>query len=113
MPKQSPLHASIVDGELRITVGIDTIAHAIRTSSWALAYNENLHDYTRDFAIIDNETVAKEVQRALEKENEIGDSLLTEIFDRAAQMAIDDGAEGILYDVPPMKLFDMHPLEKP
>ncbi len=89
----TPLNVSIVDGELRISIGIHTLAHAVTYSDWANPYDEEKHDYLRTFAIVDAAQFAKDVRRALLQEREDGSSLLTDMLDKASNDAVDDGSE--------------------
>lgn len=93
--QNQPLNVWVVDGRLEISIGVDVLAHAAACSSWATPYDAKALDYIRTFAISDARLFAREVARAMRDEREDGSSLLTDIIDKAARAAVDDGAEGL------------------
>lgn len=82
-----PLTVVVEDGELRISIGIDTLAYAIEM-------NPDQGDEQR-FVITDNAEFADGVAAALQEEEEDGTTPVHLLFDAAAQAAIEAGASGI------------------
>lgn len=78
--KKSPLKLQIKDGELIISIGIDTLCFA--TQSEIL-----------DFKIINNIGFAKDILNELESEEEDGTTLVHRMLDSAANNAIENGSE--------------------
>ena len=93
--KDTPLHVTVVDGCVRIEIGTRTLARAVACSPWATPYDENRGDFFRTFAIADIEQFAKDVVSAMRDEREDGSSLLTDLLDKSAQEAIEQGSEAL------------------
>ncbi len=103
-PQQSnyygkPLTVSVQDGELRISIGVDVLAHAVSYSDWANPYDEDKHEYIRTFAITDAEAFARDARLAMLREQEDGSSPLSDFLDAATNGAVDDGSEACDYEV--------------
>lgn len=92
------LKVSVKNGRLIISIGMNTLAHAISFANWANTYDDEKGDYFRTFAVSDPETFAKDVKMAMLEEREDGSSLLTDFLDKASEAAVDDGAEGCEFD---------------
>lgn len=96
MAKDKALMVEVKDGELRISVGVDTLKKAAETSPderlcW---YDANSGKYF-SFKIIDSRQFAEDVARALEGEicnGGDGTNYLHELFDNACVRAIEDGS---------------------
>jgi hypothetical protein len=88
----NPLKVEVVGGELRIIIGIDTLAHAVSYAEWANPYDEIKLDYVRTFAIVDAKLFADDVRLAMLREREDGSSLLSDFLDKASNDAVDDGS---------------------
>jgi hypothetical protein len=93
------LRCRIVGKQLVISIGIDTLAHALRVGPVG-------GEITRDdehpdgwdeskLRVTDPAVFAKEVVHALMDEAEDGSSPVTNLLDRAFRDAIENGAEGI------------------
>lgn len=93
-----PLEVSAKDGRLVISIGVNTLAHAVSYADWACPYDEKKGDYIRTFAVVDPEVFAKDVKMAMLDEREDGSSLLSDFLDKASEAAVDDGAEGCEFD---------------
>ncbi len=93
-----PLTVSIVDGQLVIAIGVNTLAHAVSYADWANPYDEKTHDYVRGFAIVDAEAFAKDVLAAMLDEREDGSSPLSDFLDKMTEAAVDDGSIAIECD---------------
>lgn len=91
----APLSVAVDRNELVIRIGVNTLAHAAVASDWATPYDDEENDFIRTFAIADPLQFAKDVAHALRDEREDGSSLLTDVLDKAAQEAINQGSEGI------------------
>lgn len=88
----TPLTVKVVDGQLVICIGVDTLACAVAAGD--VFHHESNDEEVRHFAITDTTRFAKEVAIAMDGDEEDGSSLLTDFIERAAQAAIDDGSEG-------------------
>lgn len=77
--KDTPLTVEITRGTLIIKIGIDTLAIADKERTGIIVSN------TMGFA--------KDIMRELTNDNEIGATMLTDLFDNVMQKAIDNGTE--------------------
>lgn len=89
--KDTPLKASVEDGELVIRIGVDQLAHGTAAADAFHEYDDAKDKYLRSFAITDSTIFAKDIARALEAEKEDGSSPISDLLDSMAQAAIDDG----------------------
>lgn len=94
----TPLSVSVVDGELRIVIGINVLAHAVSYADWANPYDEERQDYIRTFAIGDAATFAKDVTAAMLDEREDGSTLLSDFLDTMTEAAVNDGSQACEYE---------------
>lgn len=88
-PKDQPLNCEVEKDHLVIRIGIGTVA-------WA-AKKRNGGPLPNNYRVIDQREWANDVSRAIQKEDEIGDSMLSQMLDRAMQMAADNGSIGLSY----------------
>ena len=87
---ESPLSCEVVDGELVIKIGINTLAWAARLENGGILDKEEVEiDNTGQFA--------KDVAGAIEKSDDAGNSLLTGLLDDAIKGAVDSGSSGLNY----------------
>ena len=94
----NPLSVKVKNGELRISIGVNTLAHAVTYADWANPYDEQTGDYIRTFAIADAETFAKDVALAMQREKEDGSTPLSYFLDKMTEAALDDGSVACEYD---------------
>ena len=80
--KELPLSMEIKDGQLVISIGINTLAFATGV-------------YITDFKIINNEGFAKDILNELDAEEEDGSTMVHRMFDTAANNAIENGSEAV------------------
>ena len=85
--KNRPLNAFVENGVLTIEIGVDALAFACLHEGSGMRFRHE------DYVITDNTGFAKDVVRSLLSEAEDGSSMLTALFDKAIEHAIDDGAE--------------------
>lgn len=85
--KNRPMNAHVKNGVLTIEIGVDVLAHA------ALHKEDGMRWLSDDYRITDNTGFAKDVVWSLLDEAEDGTSMLTALFDKAIEHAIDNGAE--------------------
>ena len=86
-----PLRCSASGGALNIRIGVNVLA-------FATEHCPDLWDGEKDrgrFKVSDPETFAKEVERAINHEDEVGGTMLTRMLDAAVLEAIEQGAEGV------------------
>jgi hypothetical protein len=105
------LKVSVKGGRMIISLGVNTLAHAVSYANWAVPYDDEKGDYFRTFAITDPEVFAKDVRMAMLEEREDGSSLLSDFLDKASEAAVDDGAEGCEFDQQ-IKTGEFAPCEK-
>ncbi len=88
MPQaDQPLRCAVTrKGRLAITLGVETNSFAL-TQGWKYFGS----DFAR-YRITNALEFAKDVKRELEREDEQGTTLLTELLDRAAELAIGRGS---------------------
>lgn len=84
---ESPLKVEVTDGKLIISIGIQTLA-------WVVSYEGNLMEkfYPNNYKVTDALGFAEDVAEKLEHEDEIGDTVVTELLDTAIIEAINDGS---------------------
>lgn len=94
MSTDLPLTVSIEDGELVIRIGFETLAFAVQHDPQLIIYDAAMGEF---FApeVTDEAVWAKEVCRALEREEEDGTTLVHLMLDKAVMQAFESGAEGI------------------
>lgn len=80
---QVPLRAAIINGVLKISIGIGTLA-------FAAEHDDNL-GFT-DLTVMNQAEFAKDVLRELNREAEDGSTLVTRVLDKAITNAIEDGS---------------------
>lgn len=91
-PKDYPLKAEVEGDQLVIRIGLDTLAHAAEHCT--LFYHEEKHmgamgPYCN---VADKDELAKDVIRAMTREDEDGSTPLSDMFDQAIEDAADDGS---------------------
>lgn len=92
--KNRPLNAFVENGVLTIEIGVETLAWSALHGSDEEPTVVNPMRLRKDsYVITNNEGFARDVACSLLSEAEDGSSMLTELFDKAIQEAIDDGAE--------------------
>ncbi len=82
----NPLTVEVVDGQLVISIGLDTL--------------KMVQEYSpsgQDGAIVDMDEFVKDLILAMTDEDEAGNTLVTTMFDDAIADAMDTGSEGIQY----------------
>jgi hypothetical protein len=102
--KDKPLTVEIVDGELRISIGIGTLKFSTENSpdtrlNW---FDEDLDDYV-GYKVSDEEEFARDVKNALNAEEEDGTTPLHTVIDNACVTAIEEGSLGMIYEPSPVK----------
>lgn len=86
-----PLTCEVVDGAIRITVDAATL-------KWATEHHDTywLPDTdTYSVKVADQDEWLQSVARHIEDEREDGSSLLTDLFDKAIEAAVEQGEEGL------------------
>lgn len=86
--KNQPLKTEVKNGALIISIGIETLADAAKQVS--------ISDNWR-IKKMDQESFAQDVCNALLKENEVGASALSDLFDKVTQEVIDSGVDSVTY----------------
>jgi hypothetical protein len=92
--RRSGLEVTIVDGVLTITVGIETIRHAIQLHPSLEVYDEETGDFIAP-EVTDIDKFAAQIKVELKSESEDGTTPVHRMLDQAAMSAIENGAEGI------------------
>jgi hypothetical protein len=87
------LRCIVQDGKLVIEIGIDVLAFASVRAPFLVKDGRGGEE--RGAIILDPEGWARDVEYALTAEAEDGSSLLTDLFDKAARLAWEDGSEYI------------------
>jgi hypothetical protein len=85
--RDTPLHAAIEDNCLVIRIGIGMLANGAERI-------QELFDHEESLTVRDDMQFAKDVARAMEEEDEAGNSMLTKMLDEASVKAWEDGSEG-------------------
>jgi len=96
--KDQPLTVEIVDGELRISIGVSRLKfaceHCPDENIGLTKYDEDLDDYL-SYEVTDERAFADGVKLALQGEAEDGTTMVHQLLDKAMVKAIEDGAMGI------------------
>lgn len=87
MLKNTPLNVEIKNDQLIISIGIDTLAFAIENADKCDLYNIKIEN---------SEGFAKDLLNELLQENEVGETLMSDMLDSAAVQAIEQGSEFII-----------------
>ena len=90
-PLEQPLCVEVHDGKLVISVGIDTLAFAAEHCN--RFYDGHKDAYT--MRVTDKSVFAREVVRALLREEEDGTTLVHVLLDDAFEAAVGDGCDGV------------------
>lgn len=89
------LKIRVVDGRLVISIGVETLAIAAK-------YSNFFDDPTmKELEILDAEAFAREIARQLAREEEDGTTLVHHALDKAAELAVENGAEGVEWEPDP------------
>lgn len=103
MPHNQPLSCKIEQNEVVIRIGIDTLAEAAeyetREPFWP--YDDNTGNWYQRWKIVDRGEWARDIVHHLNDEAEDGSSLLTDLLDKASDIALDYGSLGVEEFEPP------------
>ena len=80
---------------LVIRIGLASLAFAADHSDLFNPYDPEKNDFVRQFQVTDEEEWAEDVRRELTREEEDGSSMLTNLFDKAFEKALDQGSIGV------------------
>ena len=89
------LEVHIIDGQLVVRIGVETLAWASDHSDFSTPYDDKVGAFVPKWKVIDQLEFAKDVARELRREEEDGSSLLTNVLDKAIEAAIEQGSLGI------------------
>ncbi|WP_368163022.1 hypothetical protein [Aeromonas sp. s6] len=84
-PAFQDLTVELVAEQVHISVGVKTLAHAVTAGRYGM----------RSLTVTDPAVFAGEVVSVLKQEEEDGSTLIHGMFDKAASIAADQGAEGL------------------
>ena len=91
---ESPLQTKIENGQLVISIGINTLAYCAefegREPFWK--YDDDKNDFVQVYKIIDSKGWAEDLVRELNREEEDGSTPLTDLLDKMSENALDDGS---------------------
>lgn len=90
-----PLDYRIIDGVLCISIGINTLAYAMKERDPFYVYDENKGDWRSAWVILDNAEFAKDFVAELSREEEDGSTPLTDMLDKVADNVLENGCIGI------------------
>ena len=86
--KLSGLEAVIENGELRISIGVDTLCFAVETGrGYGLG----------DITITDKQVFIQDILNEINREAEDGSTMVHQMLDKATSDAIENGAQGAEY----------------
>jgi hypothetical protein len=92
--RAAPLEVKVGDGQLVISIGIDTLVWALRHGDDFLKYDEERNVYL-GYRVTDAVGFAKDVAHVLDREDEVGTTPIHLLFDRAMDSAINDGSVAV------------------
>ena len=88
--EDSPLTFEVVGGQAIIRIGINTLAYCFETGEDNHSWDQEKHDYRRDWKVLDPTKFARGVLIGLQDEEEDGSTPVTRIFDAAFIRAVED-----------------------
>jgi hypothetical protein len=94
-PKNSGLRARVVGGEVVISIGVDTLAHAFNESEYAKPFDDEKGDWISKLEVADPLEFARGVVEELLKEDEEGTTAVHLLLDKACESAADNGSLGV------------------
>lgn len=86
------LHVDIIKGRLVISIGISALCFAATRGPY---FDDICARTSQDIIVTDQDAFAKEILRELRREEEDGTTLVHLMLDKAAERAVENGAEGI------------------
>lgn len=97
-PADSPLIVDREGDQVVVRIGVNTLIYAAERCN--RFYDDDVHYGSEGpyINIIDRDEFIHDIIRALRSEEEDGSGPLPDLFDDAAERAVDDGSEGINYD---------------
>lgn len=90
-----PLEVEVKNYELVIRIGLESLAYAADQSDLFNPYDPEKYKFVRQFQVTDAEDWAEDIKRELTREEEDGSSMLTNLFDKAFEKALDQGSLGV------------------
>jgi hypothetical protein len=85
------INIEIVDGRLIVSASVGTMIQAFKwCSNYMTQFDENEY-------MIDGKVFAQEIMGELLAEDEDGSTLIHEMFDKAAERAIENGCKGVKF----------------
>jgi hypothetical protein len=86
----TPLTLELTESLLCIKIGVNSLVYA--------AENYPNEPYSeQQVKVTDTQKYAKEIFEALHREDEMGNTLVTRMFDDAMNLALENGADGVEY----------------
>lgn len=89
--REKELKIVVEDDQIKITIGVSTMANAAQ-------YGPYLQQFEEDEYIIDADVLAKSVIGRLQVEDEIGTTLVHDMFDGAIEGVVENGEHGIEFN---------------
>lgn len=96
MNDQMPLRCEEKDGAIDMGVGRDVLRFAAEQHPYF--YDPDARPEGPNIKITDAKVFANEVVQEINRESEIGDTLLTAMLDEAIKRAVENGCEGVDHD---------------
>lgn len=91
--KDKPLRVEIIDDELRVSVGISTLAYALENAPYSYNFSDYVdEDGNAKLRITDEAGFAKEVLHELLCEQEDGATPISTLLDKMMVSAIENGS---------------------
>ena len=96
-PADSPLTVDREGDQVVVRIGVNTLIYAAERCN--RFYDDDVHGGSEGpyITIVDRDEFLGDILRALRSEEEDGSGPLSDLFDDAAERAVDDGSEGIDY----------------
>jgi len=93
--KKSPLSCKLRGDKVVIEIGIDTLAFAFEESEYNNPFDVTQNKHVRTDTIAFKKEFARDVVNEINDEEEDGSTLLTGLFDKATERAVENGSLGI------------------
>ena len=92
MPADKYLTYEVVDDELVVRIGIDTLAFAADHNDLFNPFDEDSNKWFQRWKVIDNKGWAEDVAHELNREDEVGGSPLIYLIEKMFEKAMEDGS---------------------
>jgi hypothetical protein len=95
MPLQQPLSVWVETDQLVIRIGKRVLAVAAERSDFYNPFDPVQNDYVQRYRVVDIHEFAKDVRIELQREEEDGSTMLTDLLDKVFLRVLERGSEAV------------------